>query len=384
MSVLFSESNSPLLTIVESDSEVNQGMPPMESEELKSLSRYEFWPTWFFYTPVIVQSIWYGIKYKNMALPLIVNPTIKLSGMVGESKNDILELAGIEAKQWISDFVTLTKSSESSNQQTHNALMAMSDEQISFPIVAKPDLGCRGAGVKLVKNEQQLESYISSFPNQARYLLQTKAPYEAEAGLFYVRYPGEKQGKIISITLKYSPFVTGDGQSTLKELIMNDPRAGQLNHLYLPRHEEVLDHVISCGSKFRLAFAGSHSRGAIFRDGNQYISPKLTARLDTIFDDLPGFHYGRLDVKFKDIDSLMDGHSFTILEINGASSEAAHIWDRKTPLKEIFNTLLFQYKTLYQIGKQQTQRGYSTPSFSELYKAWRQESQLVKKYPTTD
>ena len=384
MSLAYSQITTPTLSVVQSDSEVNQGMPPMEVDTENSISRFEFWPTWFFYSPVIAQSIWYGFKYKNMALPLIANPSIKLSGMVGESKNDILELAGCEARKWISDFVTLEKNQCNVEQQTENALLAMQDELIEFPVVAKPDLGCRGVGVKLIKNQQQLQSYIESFPKNARYLLQTKAPYEAEAGLFYIRYPGEAEGKIISITLKYSPYVTGDGESTLKELIMKDPRAGQLSHLYYPRHQKVLDHVISCGSKFRLAFAGSHSRGAIFRDGNQYITHALTKQLDTIFNDLPGFHYGRLDVKFKDIDSLMAGNSFTILEINGASSEAAHIWDRKTPLREIFKTLLFQYKTLYEIGHQQTAKGYKTPTFVELYKAWREESRLVKQYPMTD
>jgi hypothetical protein len=377
-------SHPPQLSIIESVSPVNVGMPEMEPDTGVSVSRYEFWPAWFFYTPVVVQSLWHGVKYRNFALPLIANPGIALSGMVGESKHDILSLAGSEAKKWISPFVTLTRTDMPEMVQLNDALLAMRDEGIDFPIVAKPDMGCRGVGVQLIDDEEGVLEYIRTFPLGARYLLQEKAPYDAEAGVFYIRYPGEKKGRVTSITLKYSPFVVGDGTSTLAQLIENDPRAGQLSHLYLPRHQDKLDWVLTEGCHFRLAFAGSHSRGCIFRNGNQYITEQLAERLDHIFDDLPGFHFGRLDVKFHNIKSLMKGEKLTILEINGASSEAAHIWDRNTPLKDIFSTLLVQYRTLYEIGDLQRKAGHKTPSLWALYKAWRAEKALVEHYPATD
>ena len=117
-------------------------------------------------------------------------------------------------------------------------------------------------------------------------------------------------------------------------MIEQCPRAGKLQHLYLPRHGEHLDVVIP-EDEFQLAFAGSHSRGCIFRDGNQFIKA-LEQKLDEVLSDFEGFNYGRLDVKFKDINTLMRGEAFDILEINGASSEAAHIWDSDTSLSHIF------------------------------------------------
>lgn len=363
---------------------INAGMPPLEPDTHRCVSPYEFLPSWFFYTPVVIQSFFLGIKHFDFALPLIANPSIKLSGMVGESKHDILSLAGPIAQQWISPFTTITRTHDSILQQTKNAIDEMNQHQLSFPVVAKPDLGCRGVGVKLIQSPNQLREYFSSFPINARFLIQEKAPYSAEAGIFYVRYPNQKKGKIISITLKYSPFVVGDGVSTLKQLIENDRRAGQLAHLYLPRHEDKLNTILEKGKEFQLAFAGSHSRGSIFRDGNQYITDQLAERLDHIFNDLEGFHYGRIDVKFKDINSLMNGGDFTILEINGASSEAAHIWDRNTPLKTIFSTLLLQYKILFEIGALQKKQGHHSPKIKELLVAWKEEKQLTLQYPPTD
>ena len=363
---------------------VNAGMPVLEEDTKRSISPYEFLPAWFFYTPVVVQSVLQGMYYRDFRLPLVVNPSIHLSGMVGESKYDIMSLAGSVAMPWISSFVAYVKTNESLDQQTQQALAEMQKANLVFPIVAKPDLGCRGAGVKLLKDESQLEEYIRTFPDDARFVLQEKAPYQAEAGVFYVRYPGEEKGEIISITLKYAPSVVGDGRSTLKELIELSPRAGQLSHLYLPRHTDKLDWIPEKGEEFQLAFAGSHSRGSIFRDGNQFITNELTQKLDTILHDVDGYHYGRLDIKFDNLHDFMKGEKFTILELNGASSEAAHIWDRNTPLKSIFGMLLKQYRLLYSIGAKQKKRGHKPSSLKELLAAWREEKRLTERYPSTD
>lgn len=363
---------------------INAGMPLLHVEKEASISPYEFMPGWFFYAPVVVQSLLLGLRHGDVCLPLIANPSIKLSGMVGESKTDILNLAGPVAKKWIEPFITLTKNQENTDTQLESALQAMDAVQLSFPIVAKPDLGCRGVGVKLLKSKAQLYDYIQSFPLSARFLLQRKAPYQAEAGVFYVRYPGQEQGQVISITLKYTPSVVGDGAHSLRQLIERCPRAGQLTHLYFPRHTQKLDWVPADGEEYPLAFAGSHSRGSIFRNGNQYITQALTRKLDEILKDVDGYYYGRLDIKFADIESFMAGENFSILEMNGASSEATHIWDRNTKLSEIFGTLLKQYRILFEIGALQKNRGFKSPTLRALLKAWREEKALTQHYPSTD
>ncbi|WP_394182649.1 D-alanine--D-alanine ligase [Marinomonas posidonica] len=363
---------------------VNGGMPTLEEDSKRTISPYEFLPTWFFYTPVVLQSVFQGIYYRDFRLPLVANPSIKLSGMVGESKHDIMNLAGSLASRWIATYCVREKNQSPIEQQLSAALAELKQRNIPFPLVAKPDLGCRGVGVKLLQSVEQLADYIQSFPLGARFVLQEKAPYKAEAGVFYVRQPGQQKGEIFSITLKYSPTVVGDGQQTLKRLIETHPRAGKLRHLYLPRHQNILDWVPETGEEFQLAFAGSHSRGAIFRDGNQYITQALTRKLDLLLKDVKGYYYGRLDIKFDNLHDFMQGEKFTILELNGASSEAAHIWDRNASLPSIFNVLLKQYRLLYSIGAKQKKRGHQPPSLRQLLAAWREEKQLTKEYPTTD
>jgi len=70
---------------------------------------------------------------------------------------------------------------------------------------------------------------------------------EGEAGVFYVREPHEAHGRILSLTLKYFPYVLGDGTSTLQQLILRDPRAGKLANIYLPRFEGRLMQVPALG-----------------------------------------------------------------------------------------------------------------------------------------
>lgn len=363
---------------------INEGMPPLEvSDNITSF--FEFWPAWAMYTPVILQWIALSARYRSLSLPLIANPSIPLSGMVGESKADILNLASQDSAKSICQFTTYFRSPDSSAEEdAKKALSAYYQKGLSLPLVAKPDLGCRGAGVRLINQESQLIEYLQAFPSNAKLLLQERSIYQAEAGVFYVRYPGQKQGKIISITLKYTPWVIGDGISSLKELIMADKRAGKLSHIYLDRHQDKLDTVLESGQAFRLAFAGSHSRGSIFRNGNQYITDALSQSLDTFFDGVPGYHFGRLDLKFKDIEALMQGKHYQVLEMNGASSEATHIWDSRTSLFEAFNTLLKQYQILFKIGALQRKKGHKPPSLWQLYKAWKEEKSWVKDYPSTD
>ena len=374
---------------VKSASDIHQGLPPLETENNnsnnKTTSFFEFWPSQVIYIPVVLQWLWLSLRYRSLSLPLIANPSIHLSGMVGESKSEVLKLAGKQALKHIAPYITLQNdSAQGIDARLQSALNGMQQSNLSFPIIAKPDIGCRGAGVQIINDAQALKRYISVFPDKAKYLLQHKVQYEAEAGIFYIREPGQKKGQIFSITLKYMPYVIGNGSLKLAQLIENDPRAKKIADVYLKRHKDELDKIIPNNIAFRLSFAGSHCKGSIFRNGNQYITSTLCEKFDDITHDITEFYYGRFDVRFASIDKLMLGEDFEILEVNGASSEATHIWDRKTKLYDVYKTLFYQYKTLFNIGHLNRKQGHKTPSILLLLKAWKKESRLVKQYPETD
>jgi hypothetical protein len=238
--------------------------------------------------------------------------------------------------------------------------------------------------VKLVVDEQALTQALAAYPRDAGVVVQKLSSHTAEAGIFYVREPRQQRGRITSLTLKETPAVRGDGVSTVAELVRRDPRAGRLEHLYAARNRDHWHRVIPGGTTYPLLFSASHCRGAVFRDGRAHITPALTDAVDRMMQDLPEFHYGRLDVKFADLTRLEAGESIEIVEINGASAESIHIWDRDARLTDAIGTLLWQYRTLFRLGHAMRARGAVPPPLSSLLAAWRHERRLTALYPETD
>lgn len=355
------------------------GMPALDMSG-RQVSAFEFWPMWLVYAPVVLQWLWLGLRYRSLSLPLIASPAVPLSGMVGVEKSRVLSLASAASERWFAPWVLI----DAGPEQLAEALNRMQGAGIGFPVVGKPDIGCRGAGVKCLADERELEKYLEDCPKGAPLMLQALSPWEPEAGVFYRRFPGESRGEIFSLALKYSPYIVGDGERTLGQLVADDPRAGDLTDLYKSRHQQRWNDVLPEGEALRLVFSVSHCRGAIFRDGRQYITQALCERLDKIFEDLPDYFYGRLDIKFADIERLMQGKDFQIIEINGASSEALHIWDRQARLGDALHALFDQYRSLFEIGHRNRTRGHRPPGLISLWHAWRRESRLVAQYPEND
>jgi hypothetical protein len=364
----------------------HQGMPPMDQDG-PPLSFFEFWPMWAFYPPVMAYAVWLMLRYRGVLLPTVANPSFPGGGFYGESKAEILALAVKHVPEWVAPFIRVQRPDTPGPDtalEFNAASAALADAGLSLPVVAKPDLGCRGAGVKLVRTPADLRAYIDAFPRGAAFLLQRLVPFEGEAGIFYCRRPGQANGRIISITLKYFPYVIGDGTKTLRALILADPRAGRLAHLYLKRHTARLDDVPARGEAIRLAFAGSHSRGAIFRNGTDLVTAEMEARFDAIAKSLPEFHFGRFDVRFERFADVQRGRGFTIVEANGAGAESTHIWDRGTGLLQAWRDLMRQYRWLFEIGAANRARGFKPMSWAAFVHDYRREKRLTPQYPATD
>lgn len=364
---------------------MHQGMPPFDPSG-PALSFYEFWPTKLFYIPITINWILLSIRHGCPTLPTVANPLFPVGGLVGESKEAVLSEVGGQSRRMVARFTALTRQGDDTTVEDdcRRAETLMRENNITFPAVAKPDIGCRGTGVQIVRDSDALSAYLKGFPRGGRVMIQELIPHEGEAGVFYVRFPGEKKGFIFSLTLKYFPFVTGDGKTPLGKLIENDRRAGLIKHVYLERHRAHLDDVIPENQNFRLAFTGSHSRGTIFRNGNQFITEQMRKAFDRISHDIPEFYFGRFDVRFSDYRELQRGTGFKIVEINGAGGEATHIWDRKTPILEAYQTLFRQYRYLFEIGSRNRQRGYKPTPLSKMWRAYLLEKNLTRFYPHTE
>jgi hypothetical protein len=364
-----------------------QGMPSLDDLK-KRFGSAEHIPNSILYIPVGLYYLWLSIRYRSLTLPSASNPNIETGGFMGESKGAVMNMVSAEQRPWIADFVLLHRNGVPAEEDLGNALDLMEKRNLGFPVVAKPDIGWNGYGVRLVEDKSHLLQYISTFPGNENIVLQKPVPYDGEAGIFYVRIPGEEKGRIKSVTLRYFPFVTGDGKSTLRELIQNDSRTKFRAGFYLGgRSEHVgfadndLDQVPQEGELIRLSFIGSLRVGGLYRDATGMITPELNDRFDKIAGSMPEFYFGRFDVRFESIEKLLRGEGFNIIEINGAGAEAIQAWDPNVSLIKLYREFFRSYKLLFRIGNINRSRGFKPMTIRTFIHAIRHQNRLIKQYP---
>lgn len=341
-------------------------------------SSFEFWPPWLFYTPVGLYYIAKSIRHWSPTLPSCANPAIPGGGIAGESKGQILDLVSGESRRFVAPYTVRSAGSSMRGEEV------LARAMLSPPVVAKPDVGQRGAGVRVVRTPEELDAYIAAFPTNVSLMLQKLVPWEREAGVLFYRIPGEAEGKIFSITMKEFPRVTGDGKRTLRELVLADPRLALVSKTYFARHAAKLDTVIDDGVTFPLVFAGNHCQGAIFRDGTHLATDALRKRMQEICDSMNGVYFARFDIRFRDEEAFLAGEEFQIIEINGASAEATHIWDPAMELNEAYAVLFEQFRVLFQIGAINRKKGTKPVSAFAIWKDFRSHLSSAKHYPPTD
>ena len=350
----------------------------------RPVSFFEFWPGFVFYAPVVLFWIAQSIRYRSVTLPTLTNPLIEAGGVCGESKTDILEQMGPVAREFVARYVGITTLGVAGADQVGMAEAAMREGGLAYPVVAKPDMSCNGAGVRVIADRADLARYLAAFPLATRLQLQELVTDEGEAGIFYVRMPGAAQGHVTSVTIKHAPMVVGDGVRTIRALIGADARLAAVAGILLPKLGSEAARIPGKDERVRLVFVGNHCRGSTFKDGRHLITPALQARVEAIARDLPEFHFGRFDVRFSTVAKLRRGEGFKIIEVNGAGSEATHIWDPETTIIEAYRAQFFHYGAAFRIGAAIRARGAKPYGLVRLLRAWQVQKALMARYPAND
>lgn len=329
----------------------------------RRLTRWEFWPMWAFYPPVICYVLFLALKHRSLTVFTAANPAIPASGFIGESKLDIL--GGLSSSNGYLARASLIGASLDSSARIEAVNSFMSNNDLSFPVVLKPDQGQRGTGVAVIRSTEETDRYLSTAPVDT--IVQEYAP-GWEFGVFYYRRPGDEQGRIFSITEKRMPVVTGDGVSTLENLILADDRAVCIARFLLDKHKTRASEIPANGERVQLVEIGTHCKGALFLDGGWIKSPELEKRIDEVSRSYDGFYFGRYDIRTPSIDDFRAGRNFKIVELNGVTSEATHIYDPNNSLRDAYRVLFEQWRLAFEIGSANRDRGVKPSSLRELSK----------------
>jgi len=368
----------------------HRGMPSL-SGLVRKVALAERIPPSLFYFPLVLNWLWLGLRYRSVTLPSACNPTIPTGGMWGESKSACLDAIGADERRWVADFVTLKRSGNGHDALDLDlALSLLTHAEIAFPLIAKPDIGWHGYGVRRIDTVPALRTYLSHFPEGEKLILQRFVPHAGEAAVLYARVPGSPRGGIVSLAFRYFPHVVGDGRSMLRDLIRTDARARWKAHLHLGfdrshaglgRHN--LDRVPARGEVVQIAIICNQRAGGLYRDAQAYITPALVERFDAIACSMPEFHYGRFDVRFASAEALMRGEDFSIVEINGIGGESIDVWDPQLPVDETYRRLIAQQRLMFMIGECNRARGFQPTPPGEFINRLIQQTRLIRRYPAS-
>lgn len=331
------------------------------------LRRWEFWPVWAVYPPVLGSVLWEGIRLRGLTLWANCNPGMKISGVALQSKSGLLDaLAGEGEGIRVARFRRVAGGQEGAFDE----VMAFArSEAGGFPVVLKPDLGQRGQGVAIVHGEEEAREWVDHCDED--FLVQEHVG-GLEFGVQWARFPGAEKGVIPSVCRKHAQEVRGDGCRTLRELIVQDDRAVLMASYYFKKYARGLDRVLPKGERFALAPIGTHSRGAVFTDERSLVTRALREAFDRLGDRFPGFHFGRYDVKVPSIEALQAGRGIVVLELNGVMGEPAHIYQPGYPWWRGIRDLCRHFRLAAEIGNACRKRGIQPPEPGDLLDLIRQ------------
>jgi hypothetical protein len=300
----------------------------------------------------------HSIRSHSFTYFTAANPAIPFSGLFGESKKDILEKINQEyLPRWI--FAAY-------NEPFFLITDRMKYSGISYPVIAKPNIGERGNKVEKIENEKQLENYLLNSGED--FIVQEYVDYKTELGILYYRMPDGTESGILSVAGKKFLTVTGNGKKTLKELV-NQTLMGRMREKYLSKKfKDKWNNIIQDGNEILLEPIGNHSRGTEFINMNHSISPDLVNVFDSVTYSIKGFYYGRFDIRCKSIDDLLQTGNFKILELNGISSDPAHIYDSSMKLWKAYKDLYRCLNIIFKISKQNRKMGTHYAAVGEVWK----------------
>lgn len=310
---------------------------------LKRTVQWEFWPMWVAYLPLVSYLLFLAMKHRSLTLFTAANPGIPSGGLVGESKSQILGHLSQVAE------FTLVPA---------GAHFRVSE----FPVVLKPDVGERGSRVAIVRTQEEVGTYLRSA--RCDTIVQRYVP-GCEFGVYYVRDPREAEGRVLYITEKRFPAVIGNGRTSLRNLILRDPRAVAMASAYVRVAKRPLDSIPAEGERVQLVEIGSHCRGTIFLDGSRWITPALNSAIDRVSQGHPEFYLGRYDVRAESVEALQRGE-FRVIELNGVSAEATHVYDPGVCLREAYRVMRLHWRTAFEIGATNRARGFAPMTLGDL------------------
>lgn len=322
------------------------------------LTHFEFWPVWVVYFPALFYYVFLAFKTRSLLYFTAANPGIELGGFFGESKINILNKID---KKYLPHSLFVN-----ANMPLNKLLQDFKKQNLDFPIICKPNVGERGSNVEKIQNEEELILYHQTLGQD--FIIQEFITYEIELGVLYYHYPKTGESAVSSVVAKEFLTVTGDGYATINQLLQHNYRARLQGNALVNRIKIDPNTILENNQKLLIEPIGNHCRGTTFINANYLINATLIKVMDDIAKKMDGFYYGRFDLKVKSIEDLYKGNNIKIMEVNGTTSEPAHIYDPNYKLLDAYKTIFQHMKIIADISLQNHKKGVSYAAFKLFFK----------------
>ena len=228
------------------------------------VAKWEYSPEWVIHLPTSLMYIWFSIRSLHPLFFTNVSHDYRDSNITNSGKSEVYRHLD-PANYPKTEYVHIQESPSIDLSQLP-----------PFPLIAKPNIGKRGYAAALLKDDNDLTTYVND--TRVDFLLQEYIDYPNECGIFYIRLPDQQSGKITSIGLKTLLTITGDGTSTMINLLydqgLNEESGSALGHFDLENT------ILKDGEVVVIEPIGSHNRGTVVKSGDHLIDDQLLQSIE--------------------------------------------------------------------------------------------------------
>lgn len=314
--------------------------PHLSNGKDNLIKRYEFWPARIFETPFY---LWLGFQclLKGIGIRTLAKANYALNhGEIGLGSK-------YESHQAFDErhFLPTAFIADSLSDQEKAAFIRDFAKEYGYPLILKSNVGCVGKGILKLSSDEEITTALDNLIGD--YIVQKFTTFNTEYGVFYTRHQGRP--RITGINRKHFPSVTGNGEDNLHTLAQNHYRYSEHWDSFMQYHDT--KRIPAAGEQIQLSFIGSHTLGCKFTDESHLLTPELEAAVFEVFEQQPGYNFGRLDIKAESPEDFLKGE-FVLIEINGVASLPTHMFDPKYSLMEAYRIFLKHAGLLTSIARE--------------------------------
>ena len=332
--------------------------------KVRNFLQPSLWPAWLVYLPIRLGILVLCVRHLSLTAFASANPAFGLiGGFIGDSKSLLLRPFQRDSRCC----PTLALSLEDAAEERVKEALAFGVCH-GYPLVFKPEVSEDGAGLRYVRDAEQLERLVRGASED--FLLQKRIS-GLEFEVVWRRNPGRDDGRIMAIVQKKDVVVMGDGEQTLEELIWLDDVAVSRGELYLQCHDRELNRVVPAGELVTLNLSGSYGHGALCVHRPDLMTAELRQAVTAFARRFPGLHFARFDLRSSDESELRAGR-FVVTEVGGCCHVSSLVRDGSLRFSRSYAAVWQQLKACLDAGAHNLRQKVRPVPLDEVMARWSQ------------